>query len=121
MRPVQFVLILLLLGLLMLYFSRLRSGLLDRIVVLLFGVLGIAMVVVPDLTSGVAHLVGVGRGVDLFFYLAILGFAFAGLILYSKIRDLELQITKLVRIAAMDRASEPTPGSGRGPTDGGRS
>ncbi|MDH4037658.1 MAG: DUF2304 domain-containing protein [Candidatus Krumholzibacteria bacterium] len=107
MRPVQFVLILLLLGVLMLYFSRLRSGLLDRVVVLLFGLLGIAMVVAPDWTNGVAHLVGVGRGVDLFFYLAIVGFAFAGLVLYSKVRDLELQITKLVRIVAIDRARQP--------------
>jgi len=109
MRPVQFLLILLLLGVVMLYFSRLRSGLLDRVVVLLFGLLGIAMVVAPDWTNGVAHLVGVGRGVDLFFYLAILGFSFAGLILYSKIRDLEVQITKLVRIVAMERAQDPDP------------
>ena len=117
MRPVQFVLILLLLGVLMLYFSRLRSGLLDRIVVLLFGLLGIAMVVAPDWTSSLAHLVGVGRGVDLFFYLAILGFAFAGLILYSKIRDMELQITRLVRMVAMERANEPAAGTNPSPAD----
>lgn len=107
MRPVQFVLILMLMGVLALYFSRLRSGLLDRLVVLVFGLLGIAMVAAPDWTNTAAHFVGVGRGVDLFFYLAILGFSFAGLILYSKIRDLEVHLTQLVRALAVDRAQVP--------------
>ncbi len=107
MRPVQFVLILMLIGVVMLYFSRLRSGLLDRVVVLAIGLLGITMVVVPDFTTKVANLVGVGRGADLFFYLAIVGFSFAGLVLYSKIRDLEASITQLVRTIALDRAQSP--------------
>lgn len=104
MRPVQFVLILLLLGVLLLYFSRLRSGLLDRVVVFLFGLLGIAMIAAPEWTSTIAHAVGVGRGVDLFFYLAIVGFAFSTLVLYSKIRDLETSLTRLVRTLATERA-----------------
>jgi len=113
MRPVQFVLILLMLGVLMLYFSRLRSGLLDRVAVLLFSMLGIAMIVAPDWTSTVAHMVGVGRGVDLFFYLAIVAFAFSTLILYSKIRELEGSITQLVRQLAIERVQDPrVPGQG---------
>lgn len=104
MRPVQFVLILLLIGVLMLYFRRLRSGLLDRLVVLVLGLLGMAMVVAPEWTNAVAHAAGVGRGVDLFFYLAIVGFAFALLVVYSKIRDLESHITQLVRTLATERA-----------------
>lgn len=108
MRPVQFVLIVMLIGVLVLYFRRLRSGLLDRLVVLAFGMLGIAMVVAPDWTTKAANLVGVGRGADMFFYLAIVGFSFAGLILYSKIRDLEASITQLVRTIAIERAQPPT-------------
>jgi hypothetical protein len=96
-----------LIGVVVLYFSRLRSGLLDRIVVLVFGLLGITMVVAPDWTNRAAHLVGVGRGVDLFFYLAIVGFSFAGLILYSKIRDLEVHLTQLVRSIAVASAQRP--------------
>ncbi len=117
MRPVQFVLMLMLIGVLLLYFSRLRSGLLDRIVVLFFGILGLTMVVAPDWTSTVANLVGVGRGVDLFFYLAILGFAFAGLILYSKIRDLEAHLTQLVRSVAVERAQHAGETARRDPAD----
>jgi hypothetical protein len=107
MRPVQFVLIVMLLGVVLLYFNRLRSGLLDRVVVLAFGLLGVVMVAAPDWTTKVANLVGVGRGADLFFYLAILGFSFAGLVLYSKIRDLESSITQLVRTIAVERANAP--------------
>jgi hypothetical protein len=62
------------------------------------------MIAAPDWTNDVAHWVGVGRGVDLFFYLAILGFSFATLILYSKIRDLDESLTRLVRAIAIERA-----------------
>lgn len=110
MRPVQFVLILMLIGVLVLYFNRLRSGILDRVVVLVLAALGIAMVVAPEWTNTVAHGVGVGRGVDLFFYLAIVGFAFALLIVYSKIRELEASITHLVRSLALERAETPPSG-----------
>lgn len=114
MRPVQFVLIVLLMGVLLLYFSRLRSGLLDRVVVLAFGLLGMVMVAAPDWTTKTANLVGVGRGADLFFYLAIVGFSFAGLVLYSKIRDLEASITQLIRTLAIERAEPPVHDHTRG-------
>jgi hypothetical protein len=107
MRPVQLLLIGLVAGVLMLYFRRLRSGVLDRVVVVALALIGAAMIVAPDWTNYAAHLVGVGRGVDLFFYLAILGFAFAGLIFYSKIRDLDEKITRLVRSIAVEKAEGP--------------
>lgn len=117
MRPVQFILIVLLLGVIYVYFSRLRSGLLDRLVVLLFAAVGIIMTVVPDFTTRVANLVGVGRGVDLFFYLTILGLAFMCLLLYSKIRDLESTITNLTRAVAIKKASPPGDKEGGGQND----
>jgi len=107
MRPVQFILVLLLLAVTLVYFRRLRSGLLDRLIVLVFAGLGIVMTVFPDLTTGLANLVGVGRGVDLFFYLAIVGLGFACLLLYSKIRDLESSITELTRAVAVKKANAP--------------
>ena len=107
MRPVQFILIVLLALGTYLYFSRLRSGLLDRVMVLLFAVAGAAMTVVPDFTTKVANLVGVGRGVDLFFYLSILGLAFVCLLLYSRVRQLESSITELARALAIKKANTP--------------
>jgi len=107
MRPVQFILIVLLgLGT-YLYFSRLRSGLLDRLMVLLFAILGAVMTIAPDFTTRVANLVGVGRGVDLFFYLSILGLAFMCLLLYSRMRQLESSITELARALAVKKANDP--------------
>jgi len=107
MRPVQFIFIVLLGLVTYLYFSRLRSGLLDRMIVLLFAALGVAMTMVPDLTTKVANLVGVGRGVDLFFYLSIIGLAFICLLLYSRIRQLEASITELARVLAIKKTIVP--------------
>jgi len=112
MRPVQFILIVLFLVVIYVYFSRLRSGLLDRLMVLLFAAVGIVMTVIPDFTTRIANLVGVGRGVDLFFYLSILGLAFMCLLLYSKIRDLESTITDLTRAVAIKKASPPDEATG---------
>ena len=107
MRPVQLILTVLLLLIVALYFSRLRSRLLDRVVVLLLSVLGIGMVLAPDLTNKAADLVGVGRGADLFIYLAIVGFGFLFLLFYSKIRQLEATLTDLARNIAISRARAP--------------
>jgi hypothetical protein len=107
MRPVQFILVVLLLAVMYVYFNRLRSGLLDRLIVLAFAGLGIVMTVLPDLTTGLANLVGVGRGADLFFYLAIVGLGFMCLLLYSRIRGLESSITELTRAIAVKKAEAP--------------
>ncbi len=104
MKPVQIILTLLLLLILTLYFARLRSSVLDRLVVVLFSILGISMVIAPDWTNKAAALVGVGRGADLFIYLAIVGLSFVVLLFYSKIRSLEALITDLTRAVAIDRA-----------------
>ncbi|MCH7549788.1 MAG: DUF2304 domain-containing protein, partial [Candidatus Krumholzibacteriota bacterium] len=71
MRPVQLILIAMIIGVIYLYFSRLRSGILDRVAVLGFAIIGIVMAAFPDLTHKLAAAVGVGRGVDLFIYLSL--------------------------------------------------
>ena len=115
MRPVQFILIVLLLAGAYTYFSRLRTGVLDRLIVLFLAAMGIAMTVVPDFTTTVANAVGVGRGVDLFFYLAILGLAFVCLLLYSRIRELQESVTELTRALAIKRADPPDNKSTKSP------
>jgi hypothetical protein len=119
MRPVQFILTVLLIAIVVLYFGRLRSRLLDRVVVLAFAILGISMVVAPDWTNKAASLVGVGRGADLFIYLAILGFAFVLLLFYSKIRDIEASLTDIARAIAIERSVAPprVDGSQTSPAD----
>lgn len=107
MKPVQSIFVILLLLILVLYFSRLRSGVMDRIVVLLFAALGLSMAVFPDWTNRVAYAVGVDSGAHLFMYLSVLGLGFFGLLLYSRIRDLQATITDLVRTVAITRAEPP--------------
>lgn len=107
MRPVQFILIIMLIMVVFLYFNRLRSGILDRVLVVAFAVAGMVMAALPDLTMKMAAVVGVGRGADLFMYLALIGFGFFGLVLYSKIRSLEGTITDLARIMAIRDARTP--------------
>jgi hypothetical protein len=60
----------------------------------------------PDTTAAAARLLGITRGADLVFYLAILGMI-AGFFLVSlKLRELDGAITKLTRHVAITRAED---------------
>lgn len=111
MKLIQLILIPILVILVAVYFGRLRSGSVDRILVVLFGVLGSVMVAIPEWTNTVAHLVGVGRGTDLVIYFSLVGCAFLFLILYSKCRVLAANVTILARSQAMENAKIPAKGT----------
>ncbi len=107
MRPIQFILIILLVGLVWLYLSRLRSRLVDRLIVVFFGVVGCVMVLLPDTTSTIAHWLGVGRGADLLLYLGLLGLTFVCFLLFSRQREMQASITELARAMAIQNARRP--------------
>ena len=107
MKPIQLILIPLLVMLMAVYWGRIRSRLFVRVFVLLFGLLGIVLVIMPDWATLLAHVVGVGRGTDLLFYFGLVGIGFVLLRFYSKLRELEVCITKLARDAAMKGAVKP--------------
>ncbi len=65
---------------------------------------GAIAVIFPDLTQGAAILVGVGRGADLVFYIAIVAVMFVLLHYYTKFVELQRQVTELTREVAMMRA-----------------
>ena len=106
MIPIQPILVALLLGGVALYFSRFRSKLWDRLIVLGIFAAAVFFVVNPELANRLALLAGVGRGADLFFYVTIPGLGFAILLLLSRIRDLERRSTLLVRELALLRAEQ---------------
>ena len=84
-----------------------RSVLRDRLVVLgLFSGL-VAAVLFPDSTSWVARKLGIGRGVDLAFYVAFLLLFFVVGVLNARRRDLERSVTTLVREIAMLKSRAP--------------
>jgi small membrane protein len=60
-----------------------------------------AAVLQPNLFQKLARALGVGRGADAVFYLALVGLSYAFFRLYMKIRNLEQEITLLVRQMAL--------------------
>ena len=107
MKLIQVILVPFLLLMTFFYFSRLRSRFFDRLLVLILGIAGTVMVVVPGTAAALAQFLGVGRGVDVVIYLAITGLGFLVLLLFSKMRELEAQLTEAVRNQAIKNPSEP--------------
>lgn len=108
MRPIQPLLIFLLIGLAILYLSRMRSRFWDRMVPLIIVVIGILMVTWPDMSTRAANLLGVGRGVDLILYLALIGLLFLMMTMFSELRKVQWRVTELSRALAILQANTAT-------------
>jgi hypothetical protein len=84
--------------------SQFRSGVLDlkRLAVwLVFWTAVIIVVLIPETSSRLAGLFGVGRGADLIVYLGLAGAYFLIFRIFSKIEESERRITRLVRELAL--------------------
>ncbi len=108
MKPVQLLLITGSAAVLVVYLGYFRSKLLDRLLGL--SLLGVAWfaILLPDYTTRLANLLGVGRGADLIFYLFGLFTVFVFVILSTHTRTLSRQVTALVRHQAIRDAVVPT-------------
>jgi hypothetical protein len=104
MTLIQPLLIILVVLALWIYMSRLRSRLSDRSIVLAIAAAGIVLIAFPDLSTAIAHRVGVGRGVDLVIYLCLIGLAFSNLFSFSRVRSLEGQVAGIVRELGIQQA-----------------
>lgn len=103
----QPILAVLLISLVVLYFVKLRSRSSDTLVVMLcFGVSAL-LVFRPTVATWLANMVGIGRGVDLIFYLTIPGLALMLLLLFARTRDLNLKLTAALRELAISNAHVP--------------
>ncbi len=90
-----------------LFIFRLRSRLLNRVLVSAV-LLGITVFLAsPDLSTRVAHRVGIGRGADLLFYLSHLGIALLVALLYIRSQELSAKVTQLTRSVALLTAKAP--------------
>ena len=83
------------------FFMRMNNSLLDLLLLLVMVGAALLFILFPDLTSRLAHRLGVGRGADLVFYLSIVIFWFVILKLYARIRRLERIVTEVVRKDAL--------------------
>lgn len=107
MKPIQYLLLVLLAVLCWAYFRFFRSRSRDRLVVLAAFVASATFVLAPSWTSILANMVGVGRGVDLVIYLAIVLLGYICLMLYSQLRQVRAQVTILARDGAIRSAHRP--------------
>ena len=110
MKPVQLLLILGTAGALFVYLAYFRSKLSDRMIGLLLLSSAWFSILFPDYTTVVAHVLGVGRGVDLIFYLFGLFTVFALILLFTSVRTQSAQLTELIRhLAIRDAIVGPAP------------
>jgi hypothetical protein len=108
MKLIQIILLVGLLSILVSYFRWFRTAAFDKILIILILLTGIVFVISPELTNTIAHKLGVGRGADLLFYLAIVGFGYALLLLYSKTRMIEKKLAEIIRMQALNEMQKTT-------------
>lgn len=106
MVPIQIVLISAVVFLTFYMYLRLRSGLLDAILIFLFCGAAVFFIISPDTTTWLAQKLGVKRGINLVFYFMTLFFFFLILKLYSRLRRLENKFTEMVRQNSLEKAEK---------------
>lgn len=79
-----------------------------------------AIVLVPETTSFMARMVGVGRGADLVVYLSIVLIFYIIFQITVKIEKIERNITKIVRQVAVSGKEEKVPGTEGGNNQAGK-
>jgi small membrane protein len=87
------------------YTTRVRSTLSDRLIYVVLIAAGIPLVLYPDWSTRLAHLVGIGRGADLVIYLFIMFSLFFFASSASAFREIERELTVVVRTIAINNAA----------------
>ena len=106
MVPIQIILISAVVFIAFYMYLRLRSSLIDAILIFLFCAGAVFFILFPDTTTDIAQWMGVKRGINLVFYVTILFLFFLILKLYSRIRRLEKKFTDLVREKSLDSSED---------------
>jgi hypothetical protein len=106
----QYVL-LIVLGLFLAYVLALRrQALVRKALVIMFILAMLVFTIRPEWSTAIARLVGVGRGVDLLFYLSHMVLFFIAFMYYLRFKDMELRFTRLVRQLALESARHDAQG-----------
>lgn len=104
---IQIILIATTIGVLVLLLQRratARTKAWKKLIMLALAAVAVISILYPQLTTKVAHLVGVGRGTDLLLYLLVAVFLYVTVGFYLRFRDLERQLTVMARRIAIDEA-----------------
>jgi len=108
MRNIQFLLLTMFLVGTVLYFTRTRTRLIDRVFVLAFVLAGVVLVSFPEISESLAKVLGVGRGVDAVSYFMLVFLSYACLQLYAKTRSQDSRLVELARSIAIQNAKLPS-------------
>lgn len=98
-------------------YSGARHQAIRRLLLLAFVMLAGASLLVPQLWTAAAGMLGVGRGTDLLLYLTIVTFLGFVATSYLRFRDLQRQITAMARRLALDEAAGEALGAPRPAAD----
>jgi hypothetical protein len=101
MAPIKLILILSVSLIAFYVYKKNKFFRVKRSVLLLIYLSCITVIIFPDLTTIIAHHLGVRRGVDLLFYFAFLMLFFLALRLYKKMKSIEKQVTLIIRDQAL--------------------
>ncbi|MBD3251535.1 DUF2304 family protein [Candidatus Uhrbacteria bacterium] len=102
--PIQILLVVALLIALTMTWKRAKEGVIRAREAVLWSIVWIAagvVIVLPETTSAVANLLGVGRGVDLVLYASVVVLFFLVFKLFTSLDRMDKQITDLVRKDAL--------------------
>ncbi|MDX2284897.1 MAG: DUF2304 domain-containing protein [Bacteroidia bacterium] len=110
MKPIQWVLIPVLAGLLLLFYRRLRGHAAVRAVTLLSTGTALLFTLFLDSSTWLANRLGIGRGVDLVTYLALLALMVSCVLLYLRLVRMEARFAEYVRRQAVEAAEPPEAG-----------
>ena len=108
MIPIQIVLISAVVFGAFYMYLRLRSNLVDAILIFLFCGVAVFLILFPDMTTKIALWMGVKRGINLVFYCITIFFFFLILKLYSRMRRLENKFTEMIRENSLNKAEDLT-------------
>src|SRR4051812_17817481 len=118
MRPSQFFLLtFVLIALIKAIYSYKQGGMraLNGLLWTLVWIGTASIIIFPDVTSFVAHLLGIGRGADLIIYASLIIIFYLIFRIHLKLARLEQEITELVRAIALERLTKPADsGAGNG-------
>jgi hypothetical protein len=107
MKNIQILLLTMMVVGAVLFFTRNRTRLVDRIFVLAFVIAGALLVSFPEISDQMASVLGVGRGVDAVMYFTLVFLSYTCLQLYAKIRSQDARIVELARFIALNNAKLP--------------
>lgn len=106
MKPIQLILLPILILLLIVFFRKLRPYPILKYLTVSILLLAMVFTTFLDSSTILANWLGVGRGVDLVIYLSLLGLTVSSLLLYLRTMRLEQLLTKVIRTQSIQNVQK---------------